>query len=445
MIRFRRVDREAALAMLFGALAVAGLAFLFFAGGDDPSSENGPFTGPAGVTGEIVARDRILSSGGYNTFAGAWIMPRSGAVATAFVNVKGPAAPPCESVDVPRGCSNRGFRGADHHVVVLESTDNGQTWSRAFADERVTNAPPHAYSGQPYFGLRADGDATPPGTLLRRVNGEDISTRVRGIPRTAYLQRRAPGDKRWTGMQVLLDAARYTYNLSRVKRLSDGRTLVATGGFWPLKAGTRLAMRPQDVPPAEWLLMTSTDEGITWHNAMSVPRASKLAAPANEWDVAELPGGDLLAVMRTRHKGRPARKQVVLERTSDTITTNTGERSDGGWVMGMPILTTDDFAQIRSPQHPELLNIDHGPAAGGILHVADEAIHYTADGGVSWSRVSFPSDWTPHYYPNSVQAAGGNIYVFSHAGSDENYTTGADKPVYVDIIRLVPDRDAQPL
>ena len=438
MNRVRRVGREAVLGTLFAVLAVAGIAFLIFGAGDSKQEFEGP-RGPSAVTGEVVQRDRILSDGGYNTFTGAWLMP-NGDVATAWVNVTGTAAPQCRHTEEPKGCSNRGFRGAKQRFVVKRSADNGRTWKRPFADEVVERAAPHAYSGQPTIALKAH-DATRAGTLLRRVNGEDIDLypEFPNVPGTAWLERRAPGEKDFSGRQIVLDPARYTYSFSRIERLHDGKTLLAVGGFWPLPAGTRLQHR--EVAP-QWLLMRSTDEGATWHNVLSVPDAARDATPANEWDITELPGGDLLGMLRTRNGSAPARKQVVLSKTDDEITTNTGEKSDGGWVMGTPILTTPDFEQSTAGvQHPELLYIERGPAAGGLLHIADDAIHYTADGGETWSAVHFPSDWTPHYYPRAVQGARGNIYVFSHAGTDEDYTTDANKPIYLDIIRIVPDRD----
>ncbi|MEJ7824171.1 MAG: sialidase family protein [Solirubrobacteraceae bacterium] len=436
------VRRETVLAVAFVALALAGVAFLVSGGSSSPKEdvERLP-SAPAAVTGSVTYRDKVLSDGGYNTFAGAWLMP-DGAVATAFANVTGAAAPRCRRPGEPPGCDNRRFRGAEHRFAIRTSHDDGRTWTRPLPDELESSAPPHAYSGQPVIALRGREGAKA-GTLLRRINGEDLDLyrRPGSVLGTAFLQRLAPGAKAWTGAQVLLDPSRFTYNLSRIKRLRDG-TLVALGAFWEVPAGQRLKTPDTEVP--SWLLMASEDEGATWHSAISAPADIQQTAPANEWDVAELPDGDLLAVMRTREGPRTVRKQVVLRKTGDEITTTTGERSDGGWQMGTPRVTPPGFAQIAAPQHPELLNIEYGPAAGGILHIADEAIHYTADGGRTWSRVSFPSDWTPHYYPNSVQAPGGNIYVFSHAGGDEDYTMQVDKPVYVDLVRLAVDRDSAP-
>lgn len=442
MNRLRRPGREAVLAALFGVLAVAGVAFLVFGTGNGPSGPTGPVAPPV-VAGELVLRDVVLSKGGYNAFTGAFLM-KSGAVATAFVNVTGAAAPPCRRPEVPPRCDDRGFRGAHERFVVVESKDQGRTWTRPFPDETVVPAMPYAFTGQPVIALKA-ADGVAAGTLLRRVNGEDISVfpEFAGVPGTAFLQRRAPGATGWSGRQILLDPARFTYNISRIRRLRDGRTLVALGAFWEVPAGQRLKAPPGSVH-AQWLLMESTDEGTTWHNAMQVPAAAAAAAPANEWDVAELYDGDLLAVMRTRDGDRAVRKQVILAKTDDTITTNTGTTSDGGWRMGTSQLTPPGFAQTDGPQHPDLVSIEYGPARGGILHIADEGIDYTADGGETWTKLTFARGWTPHYYPNAIQAPGGNIYIFSHAGADEAYTTGANKPVYADVIRLEPDRDVLP-
>lgn len=101
MSRLRKTGREAILAALFGALAIAGVAFLLFGAGDGSPRDAGPVAPPV-VAGELVIRDAVLSSGGYNAFTGAFLMP-NGTVATAFVNVTGPAAAPCTRPDVPRG------------------------------------------------------------------------------------------------------------------------------------------------------------------------------------------------------------------------------------------------------------------------------------------------------------------------------------------------------
>ena len=420
---------------MLAAIALSGALLLSREGGE--AKPRALPSAPDSVTGRVGARDKILSSGGYNTFAGAWIDPTDGAVMTAFVNVTGPVAPPCTGAAAPARCDDRGFRGATHRFVLLESVDGGRNWSRRLPDEPLPGAIPHAYSGQPVVALREHDNGTRAGTLLRRVNGEDISVYPEfGGPSAAYLQRLEPGATRWAGRSIMLDPARFTYNISRIQRLRDGRTLVALGAFWNAPAGERLST-PGPIR-AEWLLMTSTDEGRTWRNALATPPDIDETAPAGEWDAVELPNGDLLTVMRTTD--RPGvRRQVILKRTDDTIITNTGEQTDGGFVMGSPRPTTPGFAQSEGPQHPDLLAIEHGPAAGGILHIADEAIHYTADRGSSWKRVAFNSDWTPHYYPNSVQAPNGDIFVFSHAGSDENYTAAADKPVYMDRVRLAAD------
>jgi hypothetical protein len=441
MNRLRRPGREAVLAVLFGVLAIAGVAFLAFGGGDDSGGSSGP-TAPAAVTGDLVIRDEVLSSGAYNAFTGAFLM-RSGAVATAWAHVSGPAAPRCTRPNVPARCDDRGFRGAPEQFDVRQSKDQGRTWLAPFPDETVVDAQPYAYTGQPVIALKA-APGQPDGTLLRRVNGEDISQfpEFSGVPGTAFLQRRAPGAAGWTGRQILLDPARFTYNISRIHRLRDGKTLIALGGFWEVPAGQRLTSHSG--AKGQWLLMESTDEGQTWHNALEVPTSASAVAPANEWDVAELSGGDLLAVMRTRDGDRAVRKQVILSKTDDTITTNTATRSDGGWKMGTPQLTPPSFPQIDGPQHPDLVSIEYGPARGGILHIADEGIEYTGDGGITWAKLTFSRGWTPHYYPNAVQAPGGNIYIFSQAGADDDYTTNLNKPVYLDVIRLVPDRELTP-
>lgn len=433
------------LLVVLAALVVGGGSALLFSGTGDSGGiviRNPSPKGAAQAT--VVERDKVLSKGGYNAWAGAFVDTDRGSVMTAFVNVTGPAAPPCAQPNVPNvpeGCDDRGFRGATHRYVLLESRD-GKAWKRRKPDETLPPAAPHAVSGQAIIALRADQRGTRTGTLLRRVNGEDLARFPENTqPGTGYLQRLAPGGKEWQGRTMLLDPERYTANISRLVRLQDGRTLLAVGAFWRVPAGGRIE-DPDGAGRARWMLLRSTDEGRTWRNALAVPDAVQESAPANEWDVAELPDGDLLAVMRTRQGDRPVRKQVVLQRTSRTITTNTGTRSESGWRMGRPRLTPAGFPQVDRPQHPELVEIREGPGAGGILHIADEGVHYTGDGGRTWQPLQL-GGWTPHYYPNAVQGPDGDIYVFSHGGGDEHYEAGADKPVYVDRLRMTgPDPES---
>ncbi len=252
--------------------------------------------------------------------------------------------------------------------------------------------------------------------------GEDVPD----LPETAFLQRLEPDGQGWGSPQVLLDPSRFTYNLTRIQYLSDGR-LVATGNSWEVPAGQRVG-KSTSVPPElqGWLLMVSEDEGHTWREALTVPPEHRVHP--NEWDVAELPSGDLLAMMRTRDPAdgtQQVRRQALL-------------RQEGsGWVMGMPEPTP-----FPHSGHPELL----ATSEGLILNFATTGTHYTADGGRSWAPVALSADgeFSSDYYPVSVQAEDGTVYVFSHVGGDDNYGE-RDQAVVMARFKLAVAGDLNPL
>jgi len=67
-----------------------------------------------------------------------------------------------------------------------------------------------------------------------------------------------------------------------------------------------------------------------------------------------------------------------------------------------------------------------------ILHVATSGIDWTGDAGRSWHRLNVPPTG---YYPRSVQAPDGRIYVFAHVGSDDAYGS-VDQSIVMDTFRL---------
>jgi hypothetical protein len=78
---------------------------------------------------------------------------------------------------------------------------------------------------------------------------------------------------------------------------------------------------------------------------------------------------------------------------------------------------------------PELLATREGP----ILHIATSGIHWTADGGKTWKPLKVPAT---AYYPRSVQAADGRIFVFGHIGGDDAYGK-VDQSIVMDSFRLM--------
>ena len=79
---------------------------------------------------------------------------------------------------------------------------------------------------------------------------------------------------------------------------------------------------------------------------------------------------------------------------------------------------------------PELLATREGP----ILHLATTGVHYTVDAGQSWRKLDIPGTL---YYPRSMQAADGRIYVFGHRGGDNAYGA-VDQYIAMDTFRLDP-------
>ncbi len=373
------------LVALAALLAGAGLWWVATVGDDAPGpTTQAPSIGPR-VVGTDLKRKLVYHSPqtpGYTAWTGVWTAP-DGALMTAFTQATGP---------IP-STPHRDWGRLEVSQIILRSTDGGRTWQQFYKED--VPGPPHAYTGQAVTGLRD-------GTILRRVNGEDLKG-FADVPGTAYLQRLEPGAKDWTKPSFLLDPKKFTYNLSRIQYLSDGR-LLATGNYWDVPAGERDPDVPLPPEKRGWLLMTSEDEGLTWTDALTVPPESEV--PPNEWDVAELPGGDLLAVMRTSDPADPStqlRKQALLQRDGD------------GWTMGKPT-----SAPFPHSGHPELL----ATREGVVLHIATTGTDYTRDGGRTWDPLRFTGTsgaLESAYYPVSTQAKDGEIYVLSHIGGDDDF------------------------
>jgi hypothetical protein len=196
-----------------------------------------------------------------------------------------------------------------------------------------------------------------------------------------------------------------------VRRLRDGR-LLATGVIRP-DASRRQVGEP--------LIMLSSDEGATWQ-----PQDIRLPPPAqepgawNEWDSAEIAGGNLFCVFR-RTDPQDRKKQVRWQ--------GVFRCGDEGWTLDgyMP-------ASLEHSGHPELLATREGP----VLHIATTGVHWTADAGEHWQLLEFPGGQQPYrsrYYPRSLQTDDGRIYVVSHLGWDNAYGQ-VDQSIVLDTFRL---------
>jgi hypothetical protein len=312
-----------------------------------------------------------------------------------------------ETLGIPKGYD---FTGLAKRILYFRSHDGGAHWKEVGAsnfDGAVGNS---FLGGGAHLVL-------PDGTLIRRVNGWDLMPDP-NVPHTAYLQRSTDGGKTWGKPRVLLDPDKFMYQFSRLRTLRDGR-LVATGQVWPTPAGTP-AKRLAHVLP-ELLLMTSSDNGKTWvrHH---VTTAEHRGVVWDEWDQAELPSGDLLAMFRRgdpKNRNREVRWQGLLRKKGDS------------WVL-------EKFRPAVFPHsgHPDLL----ATREGIVLHFATSGVHWTADGGETWHPLEGTGPrggYKTRYYPRGIQTDDGRIYVFAHNGWDNKYGE-VDQSIVLDTFRLAP-------
>jgi hypothetical protein len=149
--------------------------------------------------------------------------------------------------------------------------------------------------------------------------------------------------------------------------------------------------------------------GKSWSDPLYV---APQAISTEEWDVAELENGDLLAVFRTYDCKRC---QSVLAKQGET------------WLPG-PLQP----APFPHSGQPELL----AAREGMILHIASNGIWWTADRGGTWTKLAVPGT---DYYPSAVQLADGTILVTSHVGSDDAYGK-RDQSISLMTFRLAVER-----
>lgn len=340
---------------------------------------------------------------GFTSWVGAWVMP-DGDLMTCFTQATGPAKDrPRAPKDVqerlnwpPTGAPGYDMTGLDLRNVHLRSADGGKTWKPVSADPFRSCM--NGVSGE------AEG-ALPDGTVVRGVFGFYLPYDP-DLPKTGFLQRSADGTKTWGKPEVLLDPAKYVAWPRRIRVLSDGRILVLAG-VAPLAAGSHTREElAKKVRPA---LVVSADGGKTWKGPIPAVPDDPAGGWTEEFDVAELAGGDLLAVYRRASDAK--RWQGVLKKSGD------------GWTPGK----VGPSALPHSGQ-PELLATKEGP----VLHLATAGVHWTADAGKTWTPLKVPGT---AYYPRSVQAADGRIFVFGHTGGDDAYGA-VDQSVVADSFRL---------
>ena len=347
---------------------------------------------------------------GYTCWVGAWTMP-DGSLMTCFTQATGPVKGRPQAPDdvkhrltwPPEGAPGYDMTGLDLKNVHLRSSDAGKTWQQASADAFTSCM--NGVSGEAETAL-ADG------TVLRGVWGFYLPYNP-DVPQAGYLQRSPDGTRTWGKPEVLLDQGKYTAWPKRIRVLRDGRIIIV-GGVAAVPANSRT--RSEYSQLMEPLLLVSADAGKTWQGPIAVvPDKARHNWGGEEFDAAELPGGDLLCVFRRldpNNRTREVRWQGVLKKSGDS------------WIPGAV-----GPSSLPHSGHPELLATREGP----VLHVATNGIHWTTDAGRTWTRLDVPG--TP-YYPRSVQAADGRIFIFGHVGSDDAYGS-VDQSIVMDVFRLV--------
>lgn len=347
---------------------------------------------------------------GFTCWTGTWTMP-DGSLMVCFTQATGPLeGRPRVSEEIgrklawpPTGHPDYDMTGLDLRNVHLRSFDGGKTWQRASADPFQSCM--NGCTGQCETAL-ADG------TVIRGVWGHYLPYDP-NVPKTGYLQRSHDGTKTWDPPEMLLDPDEYSAWPKRLRRLADGR-LIVLGGFAPVPANSRT--RGEYGRILQPLLMVSPDDGKTWSEPIPVvPEEHRTDWGGEEFDAAELPDGDLVCVFRRRDpQGRTGevRWQGVLKKKGD------------GWV-------PEGVGPAPFPHsgHPELL----ATREGVVLHVATSGVDWTDDAGRTWRRLEGAPP--TRYYPRSVQAEDGRIYVFAHVGGDNPYGS-VDQSIVMDRFRL---------
>lgn len=350
----------------------------------------------------------------FTCWTGTWFMPDRSLMVT-FTQATGPFKdrPRTDSKTLaafpgwpPDGNANYDMKGLDLRNVYLRSTDGGKSWKEVSADP-FRSCMNHATSKAQ---VALNG-----GVIVRAVWGQYLPFDAT-FPKTGCLQWSSDGAKTWSGPgKPLLDPKRFTTYPTRLRLLRDGR-LIVTGGLLRVPAGTLAANVNR--PPIEPLLMVSSDHGKTWAKPVTVvPDPYRANWSGEEYDVAELPTGDLLCVFRTvdttLKTNREVRWQALLKKVGRSWT----PQDAGPSVLG-------------HSGHPELLTKQEGV----VLHIATDGIYGTADAGKSWHALE--GSRASRYYPRSVQGADGRIFIFSHVGGDDAYGA-VDQSIRMDTFRLI--------
>lgn len=318
--------------------------------------------------------------------------------------------PPSPKLPTTQKCSQ---------IVYLKSTDAGQTWT-TWRTEPFHATGMAAYSPQPTIAL-------PDGALIRRVNGDDLQD-LKTIPHTAMLQIIKPNKadvypSSWpalgaAGQIIVKDPAICKYQISRIRRLKDGR-YIALGQAWQyaeggVNGGGKRSCA-SSAGASNLLLVAASASAVEkgqWKKGMPDIPSSILVA--NEWDAAQLANGDLLSLFRTQNliDKKQIRKQAILK--AMPISNCPDKTASGCWVMDQTSLGNP--GNLPHSGHPELL----ATREGVIIQFATTGNSYTNDSGLTW--IPLQGTVPSNYYPRAIQnPLTGDIFLFGHVGGDDPY------------------------
>ena len=346
---------------------------------------------------------------GYTSWAGIWTMP-DGSVLVSCTQITGPTggwkqrAPADILKRLPSAQRNipaYDMTGLLQENLTLRSTDKGATWTK-YASDTYNSAMNGFCVGSVL--LLADG------ALLRAGWGQALTyTDVRP---TGFLQRSTDGGKTWGPPEYISADEHLQTCPTRLRRLRDGRVLL-TGGTVEFDPNN---WHWDDLGPhVRHCLWVGDAAGKSWSEPLYV--ADGPGNACEEWDTVELENGDLLAVIRaitydaTGKCTNQDRRQSLLTKKGDT------------WTPG-PVGPTP----FPHDGHPELLKTREGV----ILHLAPNGISWTADKGVTWTKLDSPGTG---YYPHATQLEDGTILVAGHIGNDDPYGK-TDQAIVLNRLRI---------
>jgi len=342
----------------------------------------------------------------FTSWVGAWLMP-DGSVMTSFTQATGPVEnrekapaeirrklnwPPADGEEFEQ----YDMTGLELRNVHLRSHDAGRTWEKVSADRFKSCM--NGVSGEAETSL-------PDGMIVRGLLGLYLPFNPE-LPQTGFLQRSKDGSKSWGSPEVPLDPLKYTSWPRRLRLLRDGR-LVLLIGMVPLPSSelTRVEFSKRVIPT----ILVSSDSGASWSEPIRAVGAEENEGWTEEFDIAELENGDLLAIFRPAN-GTNRRIGIL-------------RKADNSWTASPTQATV-----LPHNGQPELLASREGP----ILHFAPYGIHWTDDKGATWHRLDVPGTG---YYPRSIQTDEGEILAIGHIGGDDGYDK-ADQSVVLDRFRL---------